>query len=180
VSDAPALSGRREEYGVDAHDFFEIMASLPSGVAIVTTSDDTGRPHGLTTTAVCSASAHPPMLLVCLDKTSRTLASVLRRRRFVLHIMATGSEQLCARFASKSANKFDRVLWRTTRSLLPVLQEHVLAWMECSIRTELDVGDHAVLAAAVEDGATPRVDIDPTVYCRRTFHEWSANPIPTV
>jgi flavin reductase (DIM6/NTAB) family NADH-FMN oxidoreductase RutF len=53
--------------------FVEIMASYPAGVAVVTTLDVDGTPKGLTTTAVSSVSAEPPLLLVCVDLKSRTL-----------------------------------------------------------------------------------------------------------
>jgi flavin reductase (DIM6/NTAB) family NADH-FMN oxidoreductase RutF len=39
--------------------FFEIVASFPSGVAIVSTLGADDDPRGLTTTAVSSMSAHP-------------------------------------------------------------------------------------------------------------------------
>ena len=45
---------------IERQAFFEVMASFPSGVAIVTTLDADGTPRGLTTTAVCSVSARDP------------------------------------------------------------------------------------------------------------------------
>src|SRR5256885_2385962 len=51
------------------------MASYPSGVGVVTTRDG-DEPRGLTTTALCSVSARPPLLLVCVDVTSPTLTSL--------------------------------------------------------------------------------------------------------
>ena len=38
------------------------MSAFPTGVAIVTTLDEDGEPKGLTTNAICSVSADPPML----------------------------------------------------------------------------------------------------------------------
>ena len=89
--------------------FFEIMASFPTGVAIVTTLDAQGAPRGLTTTAVSSVSAHPPTVLVCVDLGSRTLDALRARRRFVVNFMGQGRSQLCLLFASKADDKFDRV-----------------------------------------------------------------------
>ena len=60
---------------IERQAFFDVMASFPSGVAIVTTLDADGTPRGLTTTAVCSVSADPPTILVCVDRASRTLAA---------------------------------------------------------------------------------------------------------
>ena len=132
--------------------FFEIMASFPSGVAIVTTLDPEGAPRGLTTTAVSSVSAHPPTVLVCVDLGSRTLEALRARRRFVVNFMGQGRSQLCLLFASKADDKFDRVSWRPTETGLPLLEEDVLAWAECCTMHDLEVGDHVILVARVEAG----------------------------
>ena len=47
---------------VDRDAFFQIMSAFPTGVAIVTTLDSDGVPRGLTTNAVTSVSAEPPIL----------------------------------------------------------------------------------------------------------------------
>src|SRR5207244_7390775 len=91
---------------VDRQTFFEIMASFPSGVAIVTTLDGDGTPRGLTSTAVSSVSADPPLLLVCVDVESRTLVALRRSRRFVVNFMRQGRGELSRLFASKSDSKF--------------------------------------------------------------------------
>ena len=64
---------RLRAVAIHRQSFFEIMASFPTGVAIVTTLDAQGAPRGLTTTAVSSVSAHPPTVLVCVDLGRLTL-----------------------------------------------------------------------------------------------------------
>ena len=105
--------------------FFEVMASFPTGVAIVTTVSDDGTPRGLTTTAVCSVSANPPTILVCVDLGSRTLAALRATRAFVVNFMGEGRSELCLLFASKAEAKFARVTWQPSRAGLPVMHEDV-------------------------------------------------------
>jgi flavin reductase (NADH) len=151
--------------------FFEIMASFPSGVAVVTTLDAEGSPRGLTTTAVSSVSAHPPTVLVCVDLGSRTLEALRARRRFVV--------QLCLLFASKADDKFDRVSWRPTATGLPLLEEDVLAWAECCTMHDLEVGDHVILVARVEaGGVVPELE-SPLMYYRRSWGVWSPTQEPS-
>ena len=64
---------------IDRQRFFDVMASFPSGVAIVTTTTPDGVPRGLTTTAVCSISAEPPTVLVS-DADFRRLVRKQARR----------------------------------------------------------------------------------------------------
>ena len=90
-------------------DFFGIMSAFPTGVAIVTTLEPDGTPRGLTTNAVTSVSAEPPILLVCVDRCSRTLPALLHTKRFVVNFMRDDCAELCALFASKADDKFDQV-----------------------------------------------------------------------
>ncbi len=154
---------------LDRHEFFDIMAALPTGVAIVTALDGDGRPRGLTTSAVTSVSADPPILLVCVDLESRTLPALKHSRRFVVNFMHSNCEDLCRVFASKAEEKFDGVSWRPGLGGMPVLHEHALAWAECATRDELVVGDHIVFTGLVEAGAAPDPSQLPIVYFRKTF-----------
>jgi flavin reductase (NADH) len=159
--------------------FFEIMASFPSGVAIVTTLRPDDSPCGLTTTAVSSVSAHPPTVLVCVDLGSRTLAALRARRRFVINFMGEGRSQLCLLFASKQSNKFADVSWRPTASGLPVLHEDALAWAECETVHDLEIGDHVLLVARVEDGGVAPELESPLMYYRRSWGVWSPAQEPS-
>jgi flavin reductase (DIM6/NTAB) family NADH-FMN oxidoreductase RutF len=158
---------------LDREAFFEVMASFPTGVAIVTTVADDGAPRGLTTTAVCSVSAKPPTILVCVDLGSRTLAALRATRAFVVNFMGEGRSELCLLFASKAEDKFARVTWQPTRAGLPVLHEDVLAWAECSTLHELEVGDHVLLVAQVDDGGVHPELESPLMYYRRSWGVWS-------
>jgi flavin reductase ActVB len=158
---------------IDRQAFFEVMASFPSGVAIVTTMDPDGVPRGLTTTAVCSVSADPPTILVCVDLGSRTLGALRARRGFVVNFMGEGRSELCLLFASKVEDKFAHAAWRETASGLPLLHEDVLAWAECSTIHELEVGDHVLLVAQVNEGGVQPELEPPLMYYRRSWGVWS-------
>lgn len=150
-------------------DFFSIMSAFPTGVAIVTTLDEQGEPKGLTTNAVCSVSAEPPLLLVCVDVGSRTLHALRHTGRFVVNFMSDRGAELCARFASKADDKFDEVRWDPGLGGLPLLARDALAYAECSIEEELEAGDHVVLIGLVESGRPPDPNSVPILYYRRTY-----------
>jgi flavin reductase (DIM6/NTAB) family NADH-FMN oxidoreductase RutF len=158
---------------IDRQAFFDVMASFPSGVAIVTTLDEDGVPRGLTTTAVCSVSAHPPTVLVCVDLASRTLAALRAQQAFVVNFVGEGRSELCLLFASKEEDKFAHVEWRPTGGGLPLLHEDVLAWAECATVHELEIGDHVVLVAEVSDGGVQPELEPPLLYYRRSWGVWS-------
>jgi len=154
---------------VGREEFVSIMSAFPTGIAIVTTLDEGGRPRGLTTNAICAVSADPPMLLVCVDKTSRTLAALRHANRFVVNFMSDGRADLCALFASKAEDKFADVRWEPGLGGVPCLTEDALAYAECLTEQELEAGDHLILIGLVESGTAPDPERVPILYFRRAY-----------
>lgn len=152
----------------------EIMTAFPTGVAVVTTLDAEGRPSGLTSNAVTSVSADPPMLLVCVNKTSRTLPALRADGGFVVNFMGEGTDELCSRFASKQEadEKFAGVAWRPTPAGRPHLHADSVAYAECEIAHELEAGSHVVLLGRLVGGATTDAARAPIAYVRRTYRSW--------
>jgi flavin reductase (DIM6/NTAB) family NADH-FMN oxidoreductase RutF/nicotinamidase-related amidase len=175
----PPDAGSTDTSGLDQARFAELMAVLASGVAVITTRGADGAPMGLTTTAVCSASADPPLLLTCIDRNSRTLPALRETEAFVVNFMRTGQEDVCRTFASKRDDKFDEVAWDETDSGLPVLRDHVIAWTECRTVAEYDAGDHVILLGHIKSGEVPDGEWDPLVYYRRGWGMWHPQPPST-
>jgi flavin reductase (DIM6/NTAB) family NADH-FMN oxidoreductase RutF len=154
---------------VSRDELLAIMSAFPTGVAIVTTLEPDGTPRGLTTNAVTSVSADPPLLLVCVDRSSRTLPALLHTKRFVVNFMRSDHEEICRLFASKADDKFSRVAWTPGLGGVPVLHEGAVAHAECLTVDELEIGDHVVVVGRVEAGSAPAPDDVPIVYFRRAY-----------
>ncbi len=157
---------------LDAAAFRSVMGAFPTGIVIVTTLDGTGVPKGLTTQSFISVSTGPPLLLVSLAKTSRTLRALLSTRAFVVNFLAADRGDLATRFASKDEDKFTGVAWRPAASAkgAPILADDSVAYAECVLSREIDAGDHTLLLASVEDGAV--LSGAPLMYYRRTYAAW--------
>jgi flavin reductase (DIM6/NTAB) family NADH-FMN oxidoreductase RutF len=149
---------------VDRVEFFQIMSAFPTGVAIVTTLEPDGTPRGLTTNAVTSVSADPPILLVCVDRESRTLPALLHSKRFVVNFMRDDHAEICQLFASKAEDKFSQVPWTPGLGGIPVLHAGAVAHAECTTLDELEIGDHVVVTGLVEVGAAPDPEQVPIVW----------------
>lgn len=159
----------RASGGLARDDFFAIMSAFPTGVAVVTTLDDQGRPRGLAAQSVASVSAEPPLLLVCIDRASRTLPALRATGRFVVNFLRADRDALCALFASKADDKFAGVAWRAAANGMPLLHEDSVAYAECRTERELDGGDHIILLGRAVGGEPPSPHDVPLVYYRRTF-----------
>jgi flavin reductase (DIM6/NTAB) family NADH-FMN oxidoreductase RutF len=166
-------TGTRPPRDIDGATFRSIMAAFPTGVTVITTCDADGTFKGFTCNAVTSVSLEPPLLLVCVAKTSETLPVLRQARRFVVNFLKSGEHEISAHFARKGPEKFDGISVGTTEGL-PVLHDHVIAHAVCLTEDELEAGDHIVLIGRVVDGDTLPDDSQPLVYYRSKYPTWSA------
>ena len=154
---------------VSCEHFFSIMSAFPTGVAVVTTLDADGEPRGLTTNALCAVSAEPPLLLVCVDRQSRTLPALLHSGRFVVNFLAERRDDLARLFASKADDKFAGVDWTPGLGGMPCLRADSLAYAECEVEQEVEAGDHVIFTGLVEAGMAPDPESVPILYFRRSY-----------
>jgi len=146
------------------------MACFPTGVAIVTAHEVGTRPRGLTVSAFCPVSLEPPLVLVCIDKTSNTLPALRESGGFTVNFLAGGREHLAVLYASKAEEKFNDIAWRLPELPEggPILHEDSAAYAVCVTRQAIEAGDHWVFIGEVRDGAVIQGRL-PLVYHRRAF-----------
>ena len=158
-----------------------ISGSFPTGVVIVATLDADGAPKGLTTQAYIGLSIEPPLMLVSIDKSSRTLASLHRHRAFVINFLRAGAEEIATLFASKSEEKFKDLRWEPAAEArgAPILREAVVAYAACVVKDAIEAGDHWIFIGSVEAGEL--IGGTPLMYYRRTYAAWpEESPAPPV
>jgi flavin reductase (DIM6/NTAB) family NADH-FMN oxidoreductase RutF len=156
---------------MDRATFFAIMGAFPTGVGIVTTLDG-DEPKGLTSNALCSVSADPALMLVCVDKNSNTLPALRKTQKFVVNYLAAGRGDLANVFASKEPDKFANVAWRPAHNGMPWLHVDSIAHAECDITQEIEAGDHLIFLGQVVDGQPPAPGTKPLMYFRRSYSTW--------
>lgn len=164
---------------VDRELYRAIAGAFPTGVTVVTAMDAEGRPRGLTSQAFVALSTDPPLMLVSLDRTSRTLAVLQETRAFVINFLKAGAEELSTRFASKADDKFTDVPWvaSSLANGAPILRDHIVAFAECTVEEVHEVGDHVMFIGRVIGGKSS--DGVPLMYYRRIYAAWPAeSPAP--
>lgn len=128
----------------------KVMGFFATGVTIITTRDQSGKPYGLTANAVTSLSLTPPLLLICVDRKAETFPHFFDSKIFVLNILSRDQETLSRRFATTGGDKFSGVPWRVGGLGTPILEE-TLGHIECRIVETLEGGDHVIHIGQVED-----------------------------
>jgi flavin reductase (DIM6/NTAB) family NADH-FMN oxidoreductase RutF len=149
---------------VSSDEFRDIIGRFASGVTVITAQHE-GRRYGTTASAVSSLSLEPPMLLVCLNRSSSTQQAIAAAGRFAVNILAEGQADEAMRFAGKG-DRFAgvKVVEGTTGE--PLLED-ALANLECRVVGEVTGGTHSVFLAEVEH-ATGRQGA-PLAYFRGKF-----------
>lgn len=133
----------------DSKELRRVMGLFATGVTVLTTRDDDGRPYGLTANAVTSLSLTPPLLLICIDKKAETHPHFLTSRCFVVNILCEDQEELSGRFAKSGGEKFGTLPFSTNQDGVPVL-ENTLAHLECRIIETHEGGDHVIHIGEVQ------------------------------
>ncbi|HEX6526495.1 MAG TPA: flavin reductase family protein [Streptosporangiaceae bacterium] len=165
-------SGRRA--GVTAGDFRALMASFPSGVAIVTADGGDGKPYGMTCSSVCSVALTPPTLLVCMRKGSPTLDAVLGRDAFTVNLLHDRARSGADLFASGNPDRFDQIPWlRNDSPGGPHLIEHAHTIADCDVTGRALVGDHVVVFGKVARISRRHDDPTPLLYGLRKYTSWA-------
>jgi flavin reductase (DIM6/NTAB) family NADH-FMN oxidoreductase RutF len=146
LGNQPAGSGPPNEA-----DYRDVIGRFASGVTIITAVHE-GRDHGATASAVASLSLEPPMLVVCLNRSSATARAAELSGAFAVNILGEDHADLAVRFAQHGADKFSAVTVRRGDRGVPLIIE-ALANLECRITDQVQGGTHWVFLAAVEAAA---------------------------
>jgi len=153
---------------VSEDEFRRALSCFASGVNVVTTIDAAGELHGLTVSAFCSVSLTPPLVLICIEKTTASHFAFRESGAFVVNILNDSQTDLSEHFAAPFADKFSVLPYRSGISGIAVL-ENTLATLECRIRHDFDGGDHSIFVGEVESAAVH--DGSPLVYFQSNYRK---------
>jgi flavin reductase (DIM6/NTAB) family NADH-FMN oxidoreductase RutF len=139
----------------------DAMGHFATGVTVITSVDADGEPVGTTANAVTSLSLEPPLVLVCFDLKSATLAAVRGHGAFAVNVLGHRQRHLSANFARRGLSAvWDGVTHHRGPTGSPRLAD-VIAVIECTVEQSFPGGDHEIIIGRVQhvetnaEGATP-------------------------
>ena len=138
---------------VTATEFRRACSQFGTGITVVTLRDGDGA-RGMTANSFTSVSLDPPLVLVAVDRRSRTHALLDRAERFAISVLGGGHRAWADRFAGRDGaeaqGRFEDVPHRLTADGLPVI-DGALASFVCRIVVVHPAGDHSLLVGHVEE-----------------------------
>jgi len=150
--------------------FLEGMSHAASTVNVVTTAGSAGR-AGVTVSAMCSVSADPPSLLVCVHHQSHA-ASVIRENGVLcVNVLRDAQSFIADTFAGRieapGGDKFACAEWRAGETGAPLLADALVAF-DCRVGEHVRWGTHYIFVAEVLDIVLQESG-PPLIYANRAY-----------
>ncbi|MBV8029906.1 MAG: flavin reductase [Betaproteobacteria bacterium] len=135
---------------VDVEQFKTGMRSLAGAVNIITTAHASHR-YGMTATAVCSATADPPTVLVCINRLAATHDAVKKGRVFCVNVLRAEDWELSTSFsgAQSGEGRFRTRNWTKLSTGSPVLVDSLVSF-DCRVVKTITHGTHTVFLGEVD------------------------------
>src|SRR5260221_12115728 len=124
----------------------------PWGGAVKITPPAGGAPrHGMTATAVCSATAEPPTVLACINKLAATHAAVVKSKVFCVNVLRAEDWELSSAFSGAASGdaRFKSRNWTRLATGAPVLVDSLVSF-DCRVVKKLAYGTHTIFLGQVE------------------------------
>jgi steroid delta-isomerase-like uncharacterized protein len=139
-----------------------------TGVTVVTTIGEDGKPRGLAANSYASVSLEPPLVLVCVQKTTSTYASLFKSTHLGIKIMSNEQRGTVGVFASKGDDKFATVEWHAGPSGSPLIDGSA-ASIEAEIKERFQAKTHTVFIAKVTHAEI--AEAAPMIYKAGRFYD---------
>lgn len=120
-----------------------------------------GAPVGLAVTSFTSVSLDPPLVSICVARTSKTWPKLAAQPRIGVNVLASEHDLLCRRLASQVQDRFAGARWHASEQGAVLIEGSAL-WLECEVVSTLEGGDHEIVLMEVKEsqlfpGVTPLI-----------------------
>ncbi len=139
-----------------------ISKYILQGVYIITARYD-DKLNGMTAAWVSQVSFNPLLLAVSVAPERYTYELIKASERFCVNVLGRQGTELAEKFGFTSGrytDKFKDIQYSLSRNQLPVLRD-AIAYFECELVNEFEVGDHFLLVGKVTDYGVLNLDDEP-------------------
>jgi flavin reductase (DIM6/NTAB) family NADH-FMN oxidoreductase RutF len=157
--------------GFDQSALRAAFACFPSGVTAVCGKRDEV-PIGMAASSFTSVSIDPPLVSLCVARTSTTWPELVQLERVGLSVLAAGHGPVARSLSSKSGDRFSGVGWTASPSGAVFVHGSTL-WLECSLFGQVTAGDHDIVILRIVSFET-YPDVAPMIFHGSTFRELAA------
>lgn len=158
---------------LDSQKLRQTMRLWATGVTIVTSRDGETL-LGMTVSSFTSVTLEPPLILVCLQKTTITAAAILASNAFAVSMLGQGHEDVSNLFAGLTeidGDRFDQVAHHFATTGSPIISG-AMGWLDCQLHTIHDGSTHHIfMGEVVEASGKPDTFKEPLIYYDREYRK---------
>src|SRR6266436_3753101 len=130
----------------------QVLRTFTYGLYAVSCADE-GEINAFTANWLSQASFDPPLLMLSVENTSRSLPMILHSHIFTVNVLRSGGRDLAGKLGKSAIQHPDKLLgvgYQLGANGCPILHE-ALAWIACEVRHTIPAGDSTVIVAEVVD-----------------------------
>ena len=133
---------------------FEAFFKLTYGLYILS-SKDGDRLNGHVSNTVFQVTAEPPRIMVATHRDNLTTDYIRKSRVFAVSALEKDVDlEFLGPWGFKSGkevSKFDHVDYKTGKTGAPIVTEKCIAWYDCEVEQEIEIGTHVLFIGKVAD-----------------------------
>jgi flavin reductase (DIM6/NTAB) family NADH-FMN oxidoreductase RutF len=155
---------------LDPIEFRRVMGSFATGVTVITMPTRDGA-WGMTANSITSVSLEPTLVLVSIDKATRTYQHIQASGVWAVNILAATQEAISRTFALKDIEEERTMVgtpYRRGVTSAPII-EGCLSYLDCRTWATYDGGDHTLFLGEVQDAAVVDPDSPPLLFFKGRY-----------
>lgn len=150
----------------------QAFSLFPSGVTAVCGLLD-GEPSGMAASSFTSVSLDPPLVSVCVARTSTTWPKLRSLPRLGVSVLAEDHGAVARALAAKDGDRFASMRWEATDGGA-ILVHGSTMWLECTVEQEVSAGDHDIVVLRIQSLET-YPDVAPMIFHGSQFKHLAAS-----
>ena len=127
-----------------------VLSKFATGVTVVSTIDNDGKPVGMTANSFTSVSLDPPLVLWNIGINQPSYDAFSKAKGYSVNILSKDQKDICDLFSSSIDDKFNDVDYILSENGFPIIQKS-LAWFDCIKWNNYPGGDHQILVGEVKN-----------------------------
>lgn len=140
-----------------------VLRHFPYGLYVVTVAHE-GEEHGMTANWITQAAFEPPMVVLAVENTSKTIGMIRDARYFAVTLLSADQRELAGKLGRSSTQAAQKLKGVKTKpapvSKAPVVCDGV-GWVECRAVASLPAGDHTLFLGEVVEAGVEKGDSRP-------------------
>jgi flavin reductase (DIM6/NTAB) family NADH-FMN oxidoreductase RutF len=148
-----------------------VLRHFSYGLYVLTVAHN-GEDHAMTANWVTQTAFEPPMIVVAVENTSKTIGMIRDAHYFAISLLTSGQRDLAGKLGRSSAQAPQKLKGIKTKpapvSKVPVLAE-AFGWVECRAVASLPSGDHTLVLGEVVDAGVESPEAQPLTLAEAGF-----------